>query len=397
MTTTTQSGVSRLNTVGFLSDAQLNRSILVAKKVIDITHGTKDAYQDNEEDEMKSDAHVLLQEIVPDIPVLEWWQYVDVVKIFQAKKFQAAVSMVTARCQHTCGTKTKVCVYFLTGGCHNTSEECKFAHTQAELAPDHQRAWELFRTEMCTDPQCKRGGKCIFAHRRNQLREPERTVAVASDGLSLNWPAFELDFPTVSVEALQAAKRCVPHAATDLLCAVQALLFFRNATAHMRGSSVYAKKGITVTTYDFMVQVITVAGRCIAAALDTEAVKAFEKSMAELLSDHKLLATQSALTATSATFTPAAAALTVPPAAESKCKDWSVEQVQAFFEECKFPTQGVVDGLVDGKTLELLCAQEDAQAIFCAPVPDGFGFGRLLYVGRFKTEMAALNVSFKKK
>jgi hypothetical protein len=206
-----------------------------------------------------------------------------------------------------------------------------------------------------------------------------------------------LDFPTVDSEALQAAKRCVPHAATDLLCAVQALLFFRNATAHMRGSSVHTKKGISEPTYDFMVQVITVAGRCIAAALDTEAVEAFEKSLAELLSDHKLLATQSALTATSATFTPAAAALTVPPPAESKCKDWSVEQVIAFFERCKFPTQGVHEGQVDGKSLEAMCAAEDAEAIFCAPVPDGFGFGRLLYLGRFKIEMAALHVSFKKK
>ena len=74
-----------------------------------------------------------------------------------------------------------------------------------------------------------------------------------------------------------------------------------------------------------------------------------------------------------------------------------MEQVIAFFEECKFPTEGVRTGLVDGESLESICAEEDAEAIFCAPVPDGFGFGRLMYVGRFKKEMAALNVSFKNK
>ena len=39
---------------------------------------------------------------------------------------------------------------------------------------------------------------------------------------------------------------------------------------------------------------------------------------------------------------------------------WGVEQVLRFFEECKFPTEGVVQGQVDGSTLLALSRESDA-------------------------------------
>ena len=69
---------------------------------------------------------------------------------------------------------------------------------------------------------------------------------------------------------------------------------------------------------------------------------------------------------------------------------WGVAEVVAFFEKCRFPTAGVVEGQIDGKTLLELSADADAEAIFTAAAPDGLGFNRLLFVGRFRTEMALL-------
>ena len=69
---------------------------------------------------------------------------------------------------------------------------------------------------------------------------------------------------------------------------------------------------------------------------------------------------------------------------------WGVAEVVAFFEKCRFPTAGVVSGQIDGKTLLELSADADAEAIFTAAAPDGLGFNRLLFIGRFQTEMALL-------
>ncbi len=69
---------------------------------------------------------------------------------------------------------------------------------------------------------------------------------------------------------------------------------------------------------------------------------------------------------------------------------WGVAEVLAFFRRCRFPSEGVVEGQIDGKTLLELSADADAEAIFTAAESDGLGFNRLLFIGRFQTEMAAL-------
>ena len=69
---------------------------------------------------------------------------------------------------------------------------------------------------------------------------------------------------------------------------------------------------------------------------------------------------------------------------------WGVAEVVAFFEKCGFPSAGVVEGQIDGKTLLELSADADAEAIFTGAAPDGLGFNRLLFIRRFRTEMALL-------
>ena len=71
-------------------------------------------------------------------------------------------------------------------------------------------------------------------------------------------------------------------------------------------------------------------------------------------------------------------------------EQWDVDQVLSFFEQCKFPTAGVVEGQVDGKTLLSLYQDKDAEAIFTTKTPEGMGFNRLLFRGRFKKEMTNL-------
>jgi hypothetical protein len=71
-------------------------------------------------------------------------------------------------------------------------------------------------------------------------------------------------------------------------------------------------------------------------------------------------------------------------------EQWDVDQVLSFFERCRFPTSGVVEGQVDGMTLLSLYQDKDAEAIFTTPTPEGMGFNRLLFRGRFRVEMTNL-------
>ena len=71
-------------------------------------------------------------------------------------------------------------------------------------------------------------------------------------------------------------------------------------------------------------------------------------------------------------------------------ESWGVEQVLAFFERCKFPTEGIQAGEVDGQSLVNLYQDPDAESLFMAPAPDGLGFNKLMFKGRFKKEMDKL-------
>jgi flagellar biosynthesis GTPase FlhF len=69
-------------------------------------------------------------------------------------------------------------------------------------------------------------------------------------------------------------------------------------------------------------------------------------------------------------------------------KSWGVDQV--FFELCKFPTEGVQSGEVDGESLVKLYQDPDAESLFTTPAPDGLGFNKLMFKGRLQKEMEKL-------
>jgi len=70
---------------------------------------------------------------------------------------------------------------------------------------------------------------------------------------------------------------------------------------------------------------------------------------------------------------------------------WDEDQVLSLFRRCKFPTEGIVANNVDGSALLRLYADADAEDMFTAPAPDGLGFNRILYRGRFVSEMSKLS------
>ena len=71
-------------------------------------------------------------------------------------------------------------------------------------------------------------------------------------------------------------------------------------------------------------------------------------------------------------------------------ESWRVEEVLAFFKQYNFPTEGIKAGEVDGKSLVNLYQDSDAESLFMAPAPDGLGFNKLMFKGRFKKEIDIL-------
>jgi len=75
-------------------------------------------------------------------------------------------------------------------------------------------------------------------------------------------------------------------------------------------------------------------------------------------------------------------------------QQWTVKQVFNFFEKCSFPTEGVLNGQVDGKTLLMMYEADAAESVFTKPVDDGgMGFTLLMFRFRFAMEMRALKPS----
>lgn len=69
---------------------------------------------------------------------------------------------------------------------------------------------------------------------------------------------------------------------------------------------------------------------------------------------------------------------------------WSQDEVVKLFKRCGFPTEGIEAGKIDGRSLLELYAADDAIDLFTSPPPDGLGFNKLMFLGRFKSEMAML-------
>jgi len=69
---------------------------------------------------------------------------------------------------------------------------------------------------------------------------------------------------------------------------------------------------------------------------------------------------------------------------------WNVDTVYAMFRKFKFPTLGLLAKFIDGPELMRRYSAPDAEEKFMAPFPFGFGFNKLLFRGRFRSEMERL-------
>lgn len=78
------------------------------------------------------------------------------------------------------------------------------------------------------------------------------------------------------------------------------------------------------------------------------------------------------------------------PGSRAAVAMWSKGTVLEFFAQKNFPTAGVEAGEIDGPALLELMDSPHAEALFTAPVPDGLGFNRIMYHGRFRSEFRAV-------
>jgi hypothetical protein len=191
-------------------------------------------------------------------------------------------------------------------------------------------------------------------------------------------------------------------ARSNAAAAVQTLRFVRNLLSHRAGSS----KGLSRPSFLCLDDLISEALRTLAGVLGARHLADFESTRELILSalsrvDEAIASstphTSSLSVASSSsddddiTSVSSRSSTTTQSTEESqvhKVEDWSVQDVLAFFERFSFPTAGVEQGQVDGKTLLFLFNDEhNALTSFTDPVPDGMGFSKLLFLGKFKMEL----------
>jgi hypothetical protein len=195
--------------------------------------------------------------------------------------------------------------------------------------------------------------------------------------------------------------------------ALQSIRFIRNILSHQGGSV----KGITAASFDCLWRLTSDALATLAAALGPEHEVRLQQRTADLLqlvsaagvcppspslSTSSTSASSMSDSMSSGSGSHASHATVDNSDRDSVCSSgstrrgdvcvhaWDVDQVLAMFERHKFPAEGVRQGQVDGATLVSLWREADAEALFTAAPPDGLGFGKLLFRGRFTSEMRKL-------
>jgi len=166
--------------------------------------------------------------------------------------------------------------------------------------------------------------------------------------------------------------------------AVLALRIVRNLLSHMQGSV----KGLSQPSLECLSGLVSEALRVLATALGGDHPALFDS-----LGEHAGSSAGSPRNSTdvSSRYLPADDSLSeCSTESADGIESWSVEQVLAFFERCNFPTEGIQAGEVDGQSLLNLYQDSDAESLFMAPAPDGLGFNKLMFKGRFKKEMDKL-------
>lgn len=77
---------------------------------------------------------------------------------------------------HPVFLKTQMCKFHAAGKCMR-GVNCKFAHSQKELAPAPDFSRTKMCPELCRTGRCTRGDACTFAHKTKELRSRGRTCA----------------------------------------------------------------------------------------------------------------------------------------------------------------------------------------------------------------------------
>ena len=177
--------------------------------------------------------------------------------------------------------------------------------------------------------------------------------------------------------------------------AVLTVRVVRNLLSHLQGSI----KGLSQASFDCLCGLTSEALSVLANALGGHHPARLSERRAALLGSlgKPTGSPSSSCDGDAVRFLPADDSLSACSSAVTECntvhdhvRSWGVEQVLAFFERCKFPTEGVLSGEVDGESLVNLYQDPDAESLFTVPAPDGLGFNKLMFKGRFKKEMEKL-------
>ena len=166
--------------------------------------------------------------------------------------------------------------------------------------------------------------------------------------------------------------------------AVLAVRIVRNLLSHMQGSV----KGLSQPSLECLSGLVSEALRVLATALGGDHPALFDS-----LGEHAGSSAGSPRNSTDVSSRYLSADDSLSECSTESAdgiESWSVEQVLAFFERCNFPTAGIQAGDVDGHSLLVLYQDPDAEGLFMGPAPDGLGFNKLMFKGRFKKEMDKL-------
>jgi len=312
-----------------------------------------------------------MRHIVPDMrsPV-DSWDITVVCTALTAKSFRHVMYNAL---QPT--TKKRFLKSVMCNNVHNCGfgSKCMYAHSEIEML--NSRVYNGYKTKMCMKhPHCSHGDECTFAHSEEELRFKEHVDEKYYNHFSVIVESGITTENDLRHRYLQAFIAC----SWNVTEAVQTLRFVRNIICHMKGDN--QGTGLGVDVFGCLWQLVTSARQCVEHAT-AHTVKHYKPTQFVFSDFIKIKNTHQDIIDASFCML------------ESRVKSitsWSHEDVLSLFEKCKFPTQGIKDGLVDGQTLMALYKDADAENLFTNAYPDGLGLNKLMYKARLQTELKML-------
>jgi len=248
-----------------------------------------------------------------------------------------------------------------------------YAHSEVEMT--NSRVYNGYKTKMCMKhPNCSHGNKCTFAHSPEELLFKETVDEKYYKHFSVIVESGIITEKDLRTRYLQAFIAC----SWNVTEAVRTLRFVRNILCHMKGVS--QGTGLGLDVFNCLWQLVACARQCVDHA--SEHTKKHNKLSPFIFSDFIKIPCM-----------PVDVIEHHNHLMSSHVKSivsWSHQDVLGLFEQCKFPTQGIKDGLVDGQTLLALYEDVDAENLFTNASPDGLGLNKLMYKTRLRAELKML-------